>query len=117
MPPRQQQARNLRIERQLGQLMTQRGEFSLIINRVQLRQELVTIRDHARRRRLDERKFRDIAQLERAHAQDDCCQRHPENFRIGKFDTLQKVGFVVQTYANATHHPPAPPRTLISGSA
>jgi hypothetical protein len=117
LPSCQQQARNLGIERQLGQLVPERRELTLVVNGVQFLQQLVTVRDGARARRLNERKFLHLSQAQRTHAQDDRRQRHAENFGIGKFRSLQKVRFFVQTDAHAAHHTTATPGALVRSGA
>ena len=117
LPSRQQQTRHLGIERQFGQLMTQWRELAHVVNGVEFLQQLVTVRDGARTRRLDERKFLHLAQPQRTHAQDDSGQRHAENFGIGKLRPLQKIRFLVQTDAHAAHHATATTGTLIGCGA
>ena len=81
---RQQHAPDLRVERQLGQVLADRRQAARLVDRVQLLQQVVAVGDHARRGRIDEGEIRHIAQLQRRHAQDDAGQRGAQNFRIGK---------------------------------
>ena len=53
-----------RIDREPGELPTQRGEAFVFIDRTQLKQLPVAVLDHARARWLDEREFLHVAQTE-----------------------------------------------------
>ena len=117
LPPRQQQPRHLGVERQLGQLVPERRELTLVVDGIQFLQQLVTIGNGARTRRLDKWKFFHLAESKCAHAQNDRCQRHAENFRIGKFGTLQEIRLVVEADAHAAHHATATSRALIGSGA
>ena len=57
LPPRQQQARDLRVERQPGEFVAQSGELPRLVYRAEFAKQLIAVRDHARRGRLDEWEF------------------------------------------------------------
>ena len=117
LPSRQQQARNLRIERQPGKLMAQFGELPCFIDRTEFAQQLISVRDHPGRRWLDERELAHFTQFERSQAQDHSRQGYAEYLRVGKFRALQKIRFLVQTYAHAAHNPPASSGALVGCGA
>ena len=117
LPTREQQTGYLGVERQLGELVPQPGELSRIVYRAKLAQQLITVRDHARRGRFDEREIRNFSKIQRAHAQDDGGERHAEYLRVGEFVALQKIRLVVQAHAHAAHHATATPRPLVGGGA
>ena len=84
-----------------------------VVHRAQFGQQLVTVGDGATRRRFDERKILDHAQVQRLHAQDHPGQRRTQDFGVGKTRSTRKVFFVVQPNANAVSHPAAAASALI----
>ncbi len=57
LPPRQQQARDLRVQRQLGEFVAQPGELPRFVDRAEFGEQLIAVRDHPRGGRLDEWKL------------------------------------------------------------
>jgi len=104
---RQQHAAQARIQRQARQLAADRGELVALVDRVQLRQKLVTVRDRTCRRSLHERELGHVAQAERFHLQDDGGQRRAQDLRIGERRAALVILLVVQPDADAVGHAPA----------
>ena len=94
-----------------------RRELIFVVYRTQFRQQLITVSDHARRRRFQKRKILHVANLQRFHAQNYRRQRRSQNFGISKFVTRGEIFLVIETYAHARRHAPATARTLIGGGA
>ena len=67
-------ARDARVERQLGQALTDGRQHIVVVERIQLLQQLVAIGDRPRRRRFEEGEFLNVAELQAFHAQDDASQ-------------------------------------------
>ena len=67
-------ARDARVERQLGQALTDGRQYIVVVERIQLLQQLVAIGDRPRRRRFEEGEFLNVAELQAFHAQDDASQ-------------------------------------------
>ena len=110
---RQQHAADARVDRQPGQLAADRSQLVEFVDGVQFRQQLVAVGDRPRRRRLDERKLRDLAQVQRAHAQDHRRQRRAQDLRVGELRPLGELGFVVQADAHAVGDAAAAAGTLV----
>ena len=72
---RHQHARNTRIDRQLGELPAGRRNLARLVHRAQFGEQLIAIGNHARRWRIDKRKVLDLAQVQRAHAQNHRSER------------------------------------------
>ena len=127
-------AADLRVERQLRQLAAKRRQLPLFKSRVsglishlprsageagrgcgqspQLRQELVAVGDHARRRRFEEREVLDVAQVQRLHAQDHAGQAGAQDLGLGIGRALVEILLVVEPEANARRDAAAAPGAL-----
>ncbi len=102
-----------RVERQLRELASARRERAIRVDGLQLLQQLVTVGDRPRQRRIEERKRRDIAQRERRHPQDHCGKRAAQDFGIRMHRTRVEIRFVVEPDANAVLHAPAATGALV----
>ena len=95
-------AADLGVEWQLGEFETDLGQIlRRLVDRAQLRQQLVTVGDHARRRRFEEGEILDVAQMQRLHAQDHAGQAGTQDLRLGVGRALVKILFVVELEADA----------------
>ena len=80
----QDHAADTRVQRQLGQFLTDGGQLVVIIDGAQFRQQLVAVGNGTRRGSLDERKVFHHTEVQRLHAQNHAGQGTAQNFRIGK---------------------------------
>jgi hypothetical protein len=106
-------AANLRVERELGQLEADLGQFLAgLVDGAQFGKQLISVGDHARQRRLEEREVLDIAQMQRLHAQDHAGQAGTQDFRLGVGRALVEILLVVELEADTGRDPAATPRAL-----
>jgi hypothetical protein len=110
-------AADARIERQLRQLAAGFGEFSLVVHRTQLGEQLIAVGDHARQRPVDEGEFLHFAQVQRLHAQDNAGQRGAQDLRVGVGGAFREVVLAIEADADAAHDAAAAPRPLVGGGA
>ena len=101
-----------RIDRQPRELAPERRQRARLVDRAQLLQQLETIGDRARRRRLDERKRVDRRETERRHAQDHRRERAPQDLGVGVRRPRGKVVLAVQPHADALRDAAAATRAL-----
>ena len=111
-----QHAPHPRIDRQLRQLAADRRELASLVHRAELGQQLIAVGDHSRGRRIDERKVLDLAEFERAHAQDHRGERGAQDFGVAEFGAGLEILLAVEAHADAVHHPPATARALVGRS-
>jgi hypothetical protein len=103
------------IDRQPRELAAEGRQLARRIDGAELLQQLVPVADRARGRRLDERKPLDIAERERAHAQDHRGERAPEDFRVRVFRPRGEALIVIQAHADAVGDAAAAARPLVRG--
>ena len=77
-------ARDARIDRESRELPADLRELVVLVDRAELREELVAVGDHARRRRIEEREVLDVADAQRLHAQDHRRERRAQDLGIGE---------------------------------
>ena len=104
-----------RIERQAREFAAERRQRVVVVDRAELVQQLIAVRDRAARRRLEERERFDRRQVQRLHPQDHRRQRRAQDFRIGEACPRLIVGFLVQADADAVRDPAAAARALVRG--
>ena len=103
------------VDRQLRERASRNREPSLIIDGPDFRESPVAVADRALGRCLDERELRDVAELQRKHAQDHAGERRAQDLRIGVALPLQIVVFAVKSIADAGTDAPAAALALIGG--
>ena len=108
-------ARDARVERQLGEAVADAGQRVAVVERIQFLQQLVAVGDGARRRRLEERKGLDIAEMQRLHAQDDAGQRGTQDFWISEGRARLEPHLVVEADADAGGDAAAAAGALVGG--
>ncbi|CAJ3337226.1 Uncharacterised protein [Burkholderia pseudomallei] len=104
-----------RIERQPRKLAAERRERVLVVDRAELVEQLIAVRDRAARRRLDERKRFDRRQMQRFHPQDHRRERRAQDFRIGETCAAGEIAFLVEADADAVGDAAAAARALVRG--
>ena len=104
-----------RIERQASELITDRRQRVRIVERAELVEQLVAVRDRARLRRLDERKVLDLAERERLHPEDHRRERRTQDLGFGERRPRVERHLVVEPDADARGDPTATPRALVRG--
>ena len=109
----QQHASELRVDGETREFAADLREFTFGGERTEFLQNRDPVRDRARRRRLEEGKLADVAELERLGAQNDRGKIRAEDFRIRKGGTAGKVLFVVEANADALGHAAASARALV----
>ena len=109
----QQHAPDTRVQRQLGQQLTDRRELIGLVHRTEFGQQLVAVGNGPTLRRLDEGKVFDRPQVQCLHPQDDRGQRAAQDFRVGKARPTVEVLLVVEADTDALGHPAAAARALI----
>jgi hypothetical protein len=113
IPRRLEDAADPRIERQLRELAPARGQRTGRIDGVQFLQQLVAIRNGARRRRLDERKSFTAPSIPATPSAGSPTQASCGEFRIGITRPRAKSSSIVEAYADAVGNSAASPRALI----
>ena len=110
----EQHAADLGVERQSRQFASDRRQFARLVvaHRAEFCQQLVTVGDHARQRRIDEREVLDGTEAQRLHPQDDPGQRRSEDLGVGMLVASLEIVLVAEPDAYAIHDPPAAPRAL-----
>ena len=111
----QQHASELRVDGETREFAADLREFTFGGERTEFLQNRDPVRDRARRRRLEEGKLADVAELERLGAQNDRGKIRAEDFRIRKGGTAREVLFVIESNADAFGHAAASARALIGG--
>ena len=114
---REDHARDARIDREFRELPADARELVALVDRAQLGEQLVAVGDHARTRRIEERKVLDVADLERLHAQDHARERRAQDLGIGELRARRVIVFGVQADAHAGGHASAAARALIGRCA
>ena len=109
----QQHASELRVDGETREFAADLREFTFGGERTEFLQNRDPVRDRARRRRLEEGKLADVAELERLGAQNDRGKIRAEDFRIRKGGTAREVLFVVEANADALGHAAASARALV----
>ena len=109
----QNHAPDTRVQREAGELLSDAGEFVVVVHRAQLGQQLIPVGNGAGLRLLDKRKVFHHAQMQGLHAQDHTRQRAAQNFRLGEARALVKVLLVVEADTNAIGHAPATSGALV----
>ena len=110
-----QHAAETRVDGKPSELPAHAREFAFLRDGIELLQNGKTVRNRAGRRRLNERKFAHVAQLERNGAQDDGGKVRAQNFGIRKGGAACKVILAVQSDADAVGHAAASAGALIGG--
>ncbi len=111
----QDHAADTRVERQLGELLADGGEFVQLIDRAEFAEQRVAVGDRLARRRLDEGKVIDQPEVQRLHAQDHAGQAAAQDFRIGEARPCGKVLLVIEPDADAVGDPAAAAGALVRG--
>ncbi len=90
-----------------------RRQPAIRVHGFQFLQQLVTVRDRARGRRVEERKRGDIAQRERGHPQYHRRERAAQDLRVGVLGPRGEIGFVEKAHADAVLHAAATSGALV----
>ena len=109
----QQHASELRVDGETREFAADLREFTFGGERTEFLQNRDPVRDRARRRRLEEGKLADVAELQGLGAQNDRGKIRAEDFRIRKGGTAREVLFVVEANADALGHAAASARALV----
>ena len=112
----QDHAAHARVQREFGQLVAHGRELVALVDGAQLVEQLVAVGDGLARRRLDEGKVLDLAQMQRLHAQDHAGQRAAQDFRIGEARPAEEVLLLVEPHADAVADAAAAAGALVGGS-
>ena len=102
-----------RVDRQLGELLPERGQLSGGVQRAQLDQQVHPVTDGAPVRRVEEREVGHLAQPQRGHLEDHRGEVGPQDLRVGVRRAALEVGLVVQPDADAVGDPAAPAGPLV----
>ena len=114
--PRKEHAPQLRVDGEFRKLSPDFRQSPFGVDRPQFLQDLVAVRNRARRRRFDEGKFAHVAELETHGPQDHARQVRANDFGVRKGRTTVEVVFIVKTNANPVRNATATARALIGGS-
>lgn len=105
-----------RVERKPREFAAERRQRVVVVDRAELVEQLVAVRDRAAGRRFEERERFDRRQVQRFHPQDHRRERRAQDFRIGEARARLVVAFLVQTDADAVGHAAATARALVRRS-
>ena len=97
----QQHPRDARVERQLGELPADLGQFALIVERMEFGEELVAVGDEPVAGRIDEGEAHHVAEPERLHPEDDARERRAQQFGVGEARPVGEVVLVIEADADA----------------
>ncbi len=108
-------APDARVDRQLRELATEGGEFAPRVDGRELVQQLVAVGNGAGAGRLEKRKRRRLAQVERGHAQDDRCQGRAQDLGVGEARSGLEILLAIEPHAHARRDPAAATGPLLRG--
>ncbi len=112
---REQHARDAWVERQARKLAPRWRQFVGLVDRAQLGEQRIAVRNRARRRRIDKRKLGRIAQVQPLGAQDHRGERRSQHLRVGELGAPPEIVLVIEPNTDPVGHPPAAAGTLFCG--
>ncbi len=107
-----QQTRDARIDRQPRHDLAVLRQTPLVVDGAQEMQQLIGIGNGLGRRRIDERKFVDRAELQRLEPQQHAREARAQDLGLGEGGPRREIFLRVQPHADAGRQPAATPRPL-----
>ena len=112
VPRRDQHPADPRVEREPGELAADVGQGIGVVHGAQFREQRVAVGDRARKRRIEEREFLHLAEVEAQRAQDHGGERGAQQLGIGERRPAVVIVLAVQAEADAVRNAAAAPGAL-----